>query len=118
MQIFVPPPPVVCSMEQLRAIQKRQGPLAAARRVDMRPRTAVTGWVPVGRPSTVVVKHNASEQGTCWEGYHRVKGTKQYADDSCAKDGSSDRKKKKKRRKKKSGDSGSETDTSSSSGGD
>ena len=104
-------------MEQLRAIQKRQGPLAAARRVDMRPRTAVTGWVPVGSPSTFVVKHNASEQGTCWEGYHRVKGTKQYSDGSCEKNGSSD-KKKKKRRKKKSGDSGSETDTSSSSGGD
>ena len=101
-------------MEELRLIQKRQGPLAARRRVDLKPRTAVTEWAPVDSVSTFMVKYNASsKQGTCWSGYHRVEGKKQYSEDSCAKNGSND-KRKEKRRPKKSGESGSETDTSAS----
>ena len=30
-------------------------------------------------------KKKKQRKGTCWEGYHRVEGTKQYADGSCAK---------------------------------
>ena len=31
-------------------------------------------------------RRKKQRKGTCWEGYHRVEGTKQYEDGSCEKD--------------------------------
>ena len=48
-----------------------------------------------------VVRANASKKGPCWTGYHKVAGKADYADGSCAKNGSSGKEKKKKRDKDK-----------------
>lgn len=59
-----------------------------------------------------------AKQGPCWDGYHKVAGMADYADDSCAKNGTGDSKKKKKKKYKKrrksrtgSGESDTGTDT-------
>ena len=57
-----------------------------------------------------------AKQGTCWDGYHRVEGTAQYAPGSCAKNGEKKKKKKKKsgekKKEKKEGEkSSSESDS-------
>lgn len=66
-------------------------------------------------PSLQRVRHNAAK---CWEGYERVPGTKEYAEDSCRKKGSGGKKKKKSKSKDqpaKKGDGGDASSASSSS---
>ena len=65
-----------------------------------------------------VVRANASKKGPCWTGYHKVEGKADYADGSCAKNGSSGKDKKKKKDKKtkrKKQDGGGSSSSSSSS---
>lgn len=56
-----------------------------------------------------------AKQGPCWEGYHKVAGMADYADNSCEKNGTSKKAKKKYRKKRKSkkgsGESSTGTDT-------
>ena len=65
-----------------------------------------------------VVVANASKKGPCWTGYHKVEGKADYADGSCAKNGTSGKKKKRKRKSastgKKAGASSSSSSSSSS----
>ena len=61
-------------------------------------------------PSLQMVRHNAAK---CWEGYERVPGTKEYAEDSCRKKGSGKKKKKKKEKAaKKDGEASSSSSSS------
>ena len=64
-------------------------------------------------PSLQLVRHNAAK---CWEGYERVPGTKEYAEDSCRKKGSG-KKKKKDKTAKKEGDKSSSSSSSEDEGG-
>ena len=59
-------------------------------------------------PSLQLVRHNAAK---FWEGYERVPGTKEYAEDSCRKKGSG-KKKKKDKAAKKDGDKSSASSSS------
>ena len=64
-----------------------------------------------------VVRANASKKGPCWTGYHKVEGKADYADGSCAKNGSSGKdKKKKKKREKKDGGSASSSSSDDEGG--
>lgn len=67
-----------------------------------------------------VVRANASKKGPCWTGYHKVEGKADYADGSCAKNGSSgkDKKKKDKKTKRKKQDGGSSSSSSDDEGGE
>lgn len=82
--------------------------------------TAVANAPLVVPPGGKVVVANASKKGPCWTGYHKVEGKADYADGSCAKNGTSG--KKKKRRKsastgKKEGAASSSSSSSSDSDG-
>ena len=63
-------------------------------------------------PSLQLVRHNAAK---CWEGYERVPGTKEYAEDSCRKKGSG-KKKKKDKTAKKEGDKSSSSSSEDEEG--
>jgi hypothetical protein len=65
-----------------------------------------------------VVRANASKKGPCWTGYHKVEGKADYADGSCAKNGSSGKDKKKKKDKKKTKREKKDGGSSSSSSSD
>ena len=65
-----------------------------------------------------VVRANASKKGPCWTGYHKVEGKADYADGSCAKNGSSGKKKKKKRKSASTGKKAGAASSSSSSSSD
>ena len=83
---------------------------------------ALTTEVPLVAPAGgQVVRANASKKGPCWTGYHKVEGKADYADGSCAKNGSSGgkdkKKKKKKKREKKDGGSASSSSSSDDEGG-
>ena len=71
------------------------------------PRTATTPLAALAEAPLVapaggqVVRANASKKGPCWTGYHKVAGKADYADGSCAKNGSSGKEKKKKKDKDK-----------------
>ena len=52
-----------------------------------------------------------AKQGPCWDGYHKVAGMADYAEDSCVKNGTSAKKKKKYKKKRKSKKGSGESDT-------
>lgn len=97
--------------KQMRA-QRRHIPQAAPRTEAMRYSACAAEAAPTAGPSLQMVRHNAAK---CWEGYERVPGTKEYANDSCRKKGSGKKKKKKKESKDKAAKKGGGGDSSSSS---
>ena len=64
-----------------------------------------------------VVRANASKKGPCWTGYHKVEGKADYADGSCAKNGSSGKEKKKKKKREKKDGGSSSSSSSDDEGG-
>ena len=84
----------------------------ASAKVDVKRPTAATPWYldSRGPPTHTSRLEFSKDSASCWKGYERVPGSKEFAEGSCRK------KKEKKRRPKKSG-SGSESVTSSESDG-
>ena len=93
--------------KQMRA-QRRHIPQAAPRTEAMLYSACAAEATPTAGPSLQMVRHNAAK---CWEGYERVPGTKEYAEDSCRKKGSG-KKKKKDKAAKKDGDKSSSSSSS------
>lgn len=91
--------------------QRRHIPQAAPRTEAMRYSACAAEATPTTGPSLQMVRHNAAK---CWEGYERVPGTKEYANDSCRKKGSGKKKKKSKDKPAKKGDGGGSSSSSSS----
>tara|TARA_B100000927_G_scaffold35028_1_gene25190 strand:- start:2875 stop:3243 length:369 start_codon:yes stop_codon:yes gene_type:complete len=63
---------------------------------------------------TLVREHASQSKGPCWTGYHRDYSKAEGTNDSCVKNGTSNKKKKKKKRKKKTKSDESSSSSSSS----